>query len=95
MLLVRASEECYHILFRKKLYNTLDELQADIDTWLTNYNNERSHSGKHGFGKTPIDFFRNSLMLRDLKETRNLDPQRTLMYVRIRVPHRRTNHQQK
>ncbi|WP_410521322.1 hypothetical protein [Candidatus Tisiphia endosymbiont of Myopa tessellatipennis] len=42
-----------------------------------------------------IDLFRNSLMLRDLKETRNAEPQRTLMYVRIRVPHRRTNHQQK
>ncbi len=46
-------------------------------------------------GNVLLDFFRNSLMLRDLKETRNLDPQRTLMYVRIRVPHRRTNHQQK
>ncbi|MFU7500490.1 MAG: integrase core domain-containing protein, partial [Candidatus Tisiphia sp.] len=54
-------EECYHILFRKKLYNTLDELQADIDTWLTNYNNERSHSGKHCFGKTPMQTFRDSL----------------------------------
>jgi hypothetical protein len=46
-------------------------------------------------GNVLLDFFRNSLMLRDLKETRNAEPQRTLMYVRIRVPHRRTNHQQK
>jgi hypothetical protein len=28
-------EECYHILFRKKFYGTLEELQTDIDTWLT------------------------------------------------------------
>ncbi|WP_342267852.1 transposase [Candidatus Tisiphia endosymbiont of Empis tessellata] len=48
-------------------------------------------------GEAPliIDLFRNSLVLRDLKETRNAEPQRTLMYVRIQVPHRRTNHQQK
>ncbi len=48
-------------------------------------------------GEAPliIDLFRNSLVLKDLKETRNAEPQRTLMYVRIRVPHRRTNHQQK
>ena len=47
-------KECYHLLFCKKFYNTLDELQADVDTWLISYNNERSHSGKHCFGKTPI-----------------------------------------
>lgn len=27
-------EECYHILFRKKFYTNLDELQVDIDIWL-------------------------------------------------------------
>ncbi len=38
-------EECYQILFRKKLYNSLDELQNDIDEWLVGYNNEMPHSG--------------------------------------------------
>ena len=40
-------EECYHVLFRKKLYTSLDELQNDLDQWLEFYNNERTHSGKH------------------------------------------------
>lgn len=66
-------EECYHILFRKKLYNTLDELQSDIDTWLTNYNNERSHSGKHCFGKTPMQTFRDSLYIAKDKNISNIE----------------------
>ena len=36
-------EGCYHFLFHKKFYNTLDELQAGVDTWLISYNNERSN----------------------------------------------------
>ena len=56
-------EECYHLLFRKKFYNILDELQVDVDTWIISYNNERSHSGKHCFGKTPMRIFRDSIYI--------------------------------
>ena len=50
-------DECYNILFRKKLYRTLDELQTDIDEWLRKYNFERPHSGKYCYGKTPYQTF--------------------------------------
>jgi transposase InsO family protein len=30
--------EFYRVTFRKKLYNTIDELQADLDQWLKPYN---------------------------------------------------------
>ena len=63
-------EECYHILFRKKLYNTLEELQIDVDHWLEFYNNERTHSGKHCFGKTPMKTFLDSL---DIAKNKNID----------------------
>ena len=66
-------EECYHILFRKKFYSTLDELQKDIDSWLTSYNNERSHSGKHCFGKTPMQTFRDSLPIAKDKNIGNME----------------------
>lgn len=56
-------EECYHILFRKKFYSTLDELQVDVDNWLVSYNNKRPHSGKHCFGKTPMQTFRDSIYI--------------------------------
>ena len=34
-------EEFYKVTFRKKLYRSLDELQADLDAWLVDYNERR------------------------------------------------------
>ncbi len=53
-------EEFYSVAFRKKLYRTLEELQADLDVWLREYNQERQHSGKYCFGKTPWQTFLDS-----------------------------------
>ena len=50
-------DECYNILFRKKLYNKLEELQTDVDEWIRKYNYERPHSGKYCYGKTPYQNF--------------------------------------
>ena len=47
-------QEFYQITFRKKLYETLDELQSDLDEWLEYYNNERTHQGKMCCGRTPM-----------------------------------------
>ena len=55
--------EFYRVAFRKKIYNTLDELQQDLDNWLREYNEDRSHSGKYCFGKTPMQTFLDSLPL--------------------------------
>jgi transposase InsO family protein len=55
--------EFYKIAFRKKIYNTLDELQADLDIWFRQYNEERPHSGKYCFGKTPLQTFDDSIPL--------------------------------
>lgn len=46
--------EFYQVAFRKKIYRTLDELQVDLDVWLRQYNEERTHQGKHCEGKTPM-----------------------------------------
>ena len=48
---------------RKKLYTTLEELQLDLDTWVREYNEEREHSGKYCFGKTPMQTFLDSTHL--------------------------------
>jgi transposase InsO family protein len=56
-------DEFYRITFRKKLYNTLDELQADLDTWVKEYNEQRAHSGKYCSGKTPMQTFKDSIQL--------------------------------
>ncbi len=46
-------DEFYAVAFRKKIYHTLDEIQRDLDDWIKWYNEERTHSGKHCYGKTP------------------------------------------
>jgi transposase InsO family protein len=49
--------EFYRVAFRKKIYRTLSELQADLDLWVQHYNTERPHQGRWCFGKTPIQTF--------------------------------------
>src|SRR5215204_6164065 len=56
-------EEFYAVAFRKKIYESLEQLQHDLDEWMNYYNNERPHSGRYCFGKTPIETFRESLIL--------------------------------
>ena len=65
-------EEFYAIAFRKKIYNNLEEMQQDIDQWLNFYNNERTHSGRYCFGKTPMQTFTDSKELAQAKDVNNL-----------------------
>lgn len=46
-------EEFYRVAFRKKLYRTLEEIQTDLDGFMTYYNSERTNQGRHCQGKTP------------------------------------------
>jgi len=61
-------EEFYAVAFRKKLYKSLEELQADLDEWLEFYNNQRPHSGKYCYGKTPMETFLSSKYLAEEKQ---------------------------
>ena len=56
-------DEFYRVAFRKKIYRTSDELQADLDAWLVEYNERRSHQGRWCFGKTPMQTFLDALPL--------------------------------
>ena len=56
-------DEFYAVAFRKKLYETIEQLQLDLDDWINYYNNERPHSGKYCFGKTPMQTFNESITL--------------------------------
>ena len=48
-------QEFYQVTFRKKLYDTMEELQKDLDEWIDYYNNERTHQGKMCCGRTPME----------------------------------------
>ena len=50
-------DEFYAIAFRKKIYSSIEELQKDLDEWMLFYNQERTHTGKYCFGKTPFRNF--------------------------------------
>jgi transposase InsO family protein len=63
-------DEFYRVAFRKKLYESLEQLQADADGWIEHYNRERTHSGKYCYGKTPMETF---LSARHLAEEKMLD----------------------
>jgi len=65
-------EEFYVVAFRKKLYVSLEELQADLDQWLEYYNNARPHSGKYCYGKTPMETFLASKHLAQEKQINEL-----------------------
>lgn len=49
--------EFYEVALRKKIYTNLDDLQMDVDQWLESYNQERPHTGKYCYGKTPMQTF--------------------------------------
>ncbi len=55
--------EFYRVAFRKKLYGTLEELQADLDAWLREYNETRPHQGRWCYGKPPRQTFLDSVPL--------------------------------
>ena len=55
--------EFYRVAFRKKLYASLEELQADLDAWLRVYNEERTHQGRWCYGKTPMQTFLDTVPL--------------------------------
>jgi transposase InsO family protein len=46
--------EFYQVTFRKKLYSTMEALQQDLDDWIMQYNNERTHQGRMCCGRTPM-----------------------------------------
>jgi len=58
-------DEFFREAFRNKFYATVEELQSDLDNWLSYYNNERPHRGYRNMGRRPIE---------TLEEGKNLIP---------------------
>jgi transposase InsO family protein len=53
-------EEFYRVAFRKRVYDGIAALQADLDTWIAEYNEVRTHQGRWCYGKTPMQTFLDS-----------------------------------
>jgi hypothetical protein len=52
-----VKEEFYAVAFRKTLYESVAQLQADLDQYLELYNRERPHQGYRTQGRTPYQAF--------------------------------------
>ena len=50
-------QEFYQVTFRNKIYLSMEQLQTDLDLWMTHYNDERTHQGKMCCGRTPAETF--------------------------------------
>jgi len=65
-------DEFYRIAFRKKVYESIEQLQADLDVWIVEYNTNRTHTGKYCFGKTPLQTFLDSIGIAHAKNINRL-----------------------
>src|SRR5512147_2623615 len=54
-------DEFYRVAFRKRIYETISQLQADLDAWMEEYNRARPHQGRWCYGKTPMQTFLDTL----------------------------------
>lgn len=68
-----VQDEFYAIAFRKKIYTSIEQLQADLDTWMNSYNTQRTHSGKYCFGKTPTQTFIEGIAVARKYQLQNLE----------------------
>lgn len=48
-------EEFFRVRLRERIYEELDSLEMDLQTWLVHYNTERPHLGYRNHGRTPYE----------------------------------------
>src|SRR3712207_8534537 len=73
--------EFYRVAFRKKIYDSVEMLQADLDAWVSTYNEQRTHQGRWCFGKTPMQ---------DRKSTRLNSRSRQYLVCRLLLEKKKT-----
>ena len=56
-------QEFYQVALRKELYSSLDEFQSDLDAWLVEYNEQRTHQRRMCCGRTPVDTFNDGIKM--------------------------------
>ena len=50
-------DEHFRVMGRTKFYESLDEMQFDLDAYLVGYNTKRPHQGRNMNGRTPATVF--------------------------------------
>jgi len=55
---IQTLKDALEGLLRQKHYQTIAELQADLDQWLVWYNTKRPHQGRYNRGRPPLQVIR-------------------------------------
>jgi hypothetical protein len=63
---------CRVALRKQVCHRSVEELQANLDAWLCQYDESRSHQGRWRFGKTPMQTFLDALPVTKEKNDRSL-----------------------
>ena len=50
-------EELFRVLGRTKFYESIQEMQNDLDAYVVTYNTQKPHQGRGMNGRTPADVF--------------------------------------
>ena len=61
-------DEHFRIMGRKKFYESIDEMQKDLDLYLKQYNENRPHQGRNMKGRTPYQAFKDGISKNDNKK---------------------------
>ena len=56
-------DEHFRVMGRKKWYETIEEMQKDLDVYLVHYNTKRPHQGRNMKGRTPHKVFIDGLLI--------------------------------
>jgi len=62
-----ALDEHFRVEGRRTWFETIDEMQGALDTWMAIYNTKRPHQGRNMNGRTPIQAFKEGLPKPDHK----------------------------
>ncbi len=62
-------DECFRVAGRTTWYQTVEEIQRDLDRFLRYYNLERSHQGYRLKGRTPVQALREALGVEHIPDT--------------------------
>jgi transposase InsO family protein len=54
-------DEFFSLAYRRKIYTSVEELQADLDEFMRHYNETRAHHGYRTQGRTPLQTFHDHL----------------------------------
>jgi hypothetical protein len=61
-------DEHFRVKGRTKWYESVDEMQKDLDDYLKHYNEKRPHQGENMKGRTPCRAFLDGLPKKEKKE---------------------------